>query len=96
MPVYPGSRFQHGEVLSLPDKNGVPQLSVYREDVTVGPLREFLVLRRGQRLEQLAYTAYGDPTLWWVIADANDVPDEYFDDLPVGTTMRIPNAPPSA
>jgi nucleoid-associated protein YgaU len=36
---------------------------------------------------------YGDSNLWWVIADANDVEDEYFDDLPAGVILRIPDAP---
>lgn len=95
MPVFPGSRYQGGEVASLPDKNGVLQLSVYRAPVIVGTLREYVVLRQGTRLDMIAQTVYGDPLKWWVIADANTTPDGYFDDLPTGTILRIPDAPPS-
>ncbi len=96
MAVFAGSRYQGGEVLLLPDKNGVQQLSVYRASVVVGSLQEYVVLRYGTRLDMIAQTVYGDPTLWWVIADANIVPDDYYDDLPPGTTLRIPSAPPSS
>lgn len=96
MPVFAGSRFQGGTVLSLADKNGVLQLSVYRAPTVVGTLREFVYLRQGTRLDQIAQMVYGDATMWWVIADANETPDGYFDDLPAGTLLRIPDAPPSS
>lgn len=95
MPVFPGSRFQGGDVLLLPDKNNVQQLSVYRTNFSVGVLREIVNLRAGTRLDQVAATVYGDATLWWIIADANQVPDDYYDNLPAGTQLRIPDAPPS-
>jgi nucleoid-associated protein YgaU len=96
MAVFPGSRYQNGEVLTLADKNGVMQLSVYRGPVIVGALQEYVVLRQGTRLDQIAQVVYGDPTLWWVIADANQTPDGYFDNLPAGTQLRIPDVPPSS
>jgi nucleoid-associated protein YgaU len=81
-------------VLLLPDKNGVIQLSVYRGPVMVGALQEYVITRTGTRLDEIAQIVYGDATLWWVIADANETPDGYFDDLPAGTQLRIPSAPP--
>lgn len=94
MPVYPGSRYQNGDVETLPDKNGVQQLSVYRAVFSLSPLQEYVILRFGTRLDMLAQIIYGDPTLWWVIADANQTPDDYYDNLPAGTILRIPSAPP--
>lgn len=96
MPVFPGSRYQGGEVASLPDKNGVRQLSVYRAPFIIGTLREYVVLKQGTRLDNIANTVYGDATLWWVIADANSTRDGHFDNLPAGTILRIPDAPPSS
>lgn len=42
------------------------------------------------RLDLLASTYYKDPTLWWVIADTNDVDDPL--DIPIGMKLRIPAA----
>ena len=43
----------------------------------------------GDRLDNLAYQYYGDPTVWWRIADAN--PDVlYWDVLTPGIIIRIP------
>lgn len=41
------------------------------------------------RLDNLAWTYYKDPTLWWIIAEANNIGKG---DLlvPVGKQMRIP------
>lgn len=43
------------------------------------------------RIDQLAYAFYGDPTKWWKIADANpEIMD--WSSIQVGTVIRIPNA----
>lgn len=41
------------------------------------------------RIDLVAYKYYGTPLLYWVIAEANDLNDP--DDLPAGTTLRIPS-----
>jgi hypothetical protein len=46
------------------------------------------VLREGETLAQLAAEAYGDPRLWRVIAEANDIDRPRF--VPVGTPLRLP------
>jgi phage tail protein X len=46
-------------------------------------------LAQGERVDNLAYQYYGDPTVWWRIADAN--PGILFwDNLTAGTVIRIP------
>lgn len=40
------------------------------------------------RLGLIAQDAYGDPSLWWVLADVNDVVDPF--NLPVGEELRVP------
>lgn len=43
----------------------------------------------GERPDTLAYQYYTDPTLWWRIAQAN--PEiMYWDSVPAGTIIRIP------
>ncbi|HEX2572311.1 MAG TPA: LysM peptidoglycan-binding domain-containing protein [Polyangia bacterium] len=45
-------------------------------------------LREGETLQQLAARAYGDPSQWRVIAEANDIDRPRF--VPVGMTLKIP------
>jgi nucleoid-associated protein YgaU len=52
-------------------------------------LREHTVVA-GDTLHSIAYEEYGHPTLWRVVAEANDVDDPLR--LPPGTRLRIPPA----
>jgi hypothetical protein len=45
-------------------------------------------LREGERLDQLAGEAYGNPRLWRAIAEENDIDRPRF--VPPGTPLRIP------
>ena len=44
----------------------------------------------GDRLENLAYRYYGDTTLWWIIAKANNIRDGSFG-LKPSVKIRIPS-----
>jgi nucleoid-associated protein YgaU len=46
---------------------------------------------RGQRLSDIAYQQYGDPTQWRAIADANQLANPRFIDP--GTTLTVPSLP---
>ncbi|HEY1758764.1 MAG TPA: LysM peptidoglycan-binding domain-containing protein [Bryobacteraceae bacterium] len=46
---------------------------------------------RGQRLSDIAYQQYGDPTQWRAIADANQLANPRF--LDPGTTLTVPSLP---
>jgi nucleoid-associated protein YgaU len=48
------------------------------------------VVRRGDTLSAIAADVYGDPTLWRVIAEANNLDDPR--SLPIGATLHIPKA----
>lgn len=48
------------------------------------------VVRRGDQWDLLAWKAYGDESLWWIIADANGV-DDPLQELVPGTTLVIPS-----
>jgi nucleoid-associated protein YgaU len=49
----------------------------------------FYLVKQFDTMSDLAFNSYGDPTLWWLIADAN--PEiMLWDVLPVGKFIRIP------
>lgn len=56
------------------------------------PLKDddiYIVTQTGDRLDTVAYQYYGDQSLWWIIATANNIHDASFgvDD---GTILRVP------
>lgn len=69
-----------GKVIYLPTR--YPSLVASNNDY-------YLITRDQDRLDLLAYDFYGDSTLWWVIAMANDLPgDSMFP--PLGFQLRVP------
>ena len=46
-----------------------------------------VISTEGDRLDNLAFQFYGDPSLWWYIAKANDLNSI---NIPAGTPLRIP------
>ncbi len=42
-------------------------------------------------LDSLAYKYYGDPTLYWVIADYNDIQDPFIKLITKYKTLKIPS-----
>ena len=47
----------------------------------------FVITQDGDRLDTLAYEFYGDSTLWWYLAKANNLTDMH---LEAGVQLRIP------
>jgi nucleoid-associated protein YgaU len=43
----------------------------------------------GERIDTLAAQYYGDPTMWWRVADANPS-IMWYDDIMPGTILRVP------
>ena len=41
------------------------------------------------RIDLVAYECYGNCSLWWVIAEYNEIKDPFF--LPLGTKLIIPS-----
>ena len=73
-----------------------PKVIKYRESVRYPdiPLSEndvYIYTMRGDRLDNLAYQFYNDPTLWWILSTANpDLPnDSLYPTL--GYQLRIPS-----
>ena len=71
------------------DKSGKRVYSTtYYPEIPIGNSDTFIFTREGDRLDNLAYTHYGDNTLWWVIAKANGLRGKIA--LEVATPLRIP------
>ena len=49
----------------------------------------YVISQYGDRLDLLAYQYYGDTSLWWYIAKANDLKVMV---IPTGTSLRIPGS----
>lgn len=66
-----------------------------KQDSTIYPKIEpsdndiFVVSNVGDRLDLLAFQYYGDATMWWVIANANQIGKGTLNIKP-GTQLRIP------
>jgi len=58
-------------------------------DVPRRPEDVIITTESGQRLDRLASEYYGDPTLWWVIAAANELGRGDWT-VPAGIQLRIP------
>lgn len=73
-----------------PDGRTIPYLTVRRP--VVGPLQSTHAVVAGDRLDLIANAAYGDPTQFWRIADAEGA--MWPDDLTaqIGRRLRIPSA----
>ena len=49
-----------------------------------------VIAQEGDRLDNLAFEFYGDPKLWWFIAQANNISTM---NVKSGTSLRIPASP---
>lgn len=58
-------------------------------DIPRRPEDTIITTESGQRLDRLASEYYGDPTLWWVIASANELGRGDWT-VPAGIQLRIP------
>jgi nucleoid-associated protein YgaU len=71
------------------DKSGMRVYSTtYYPEIPIGNSDTFIFTKEGDRLDNLAYTHYGDNTLWWVIAKANGLRGKIA--LKPATPLRIP------
>jgi hypothetical protein len=93
--IYHGSRYEYEPLDRVVDGDGAQNLTIFARSLQAkynsAPFRfSQHVLVEGERLESLAYLAYGTPQLWWLIADANPEIFHPEDDLVPGTIIRIP------
>jgi hypothetical protein len=82
-------RYQNIQVRKTLNKK-IGYLPTFYPSVTVTNEDYYIIAREQDRMDLLANDFYGDPTLWWVIAMANDLDrDSMFP--PLGFQLRIPN-----
>jgi len=83
------SRYQYTtQAIDKDTKNRKHQTTIYPK---IEPNDEdiYVITNIGDRLDLLAFTYYGDVTMWWIIAQANDIGKGTLNIKP-GTNLRIP------
>jgi hypothetical protein len=99
MTIYHGSRYEFEPLDRVFDAKGEQNLTVFprslqaRYNAVPWRFSQHIVVQ-DERLETLAMQTYGDPTLWWLIADANPEVFHPEDDLVPGQVIRIPQYRP--
>jgi len=73
---------------ATPQQNGKYLTSVL-PNIEVSPTDLYIFSREGDRLDALAFTFYGDTSLWWIIANANNLGKGSLI-VPPGLQIRIP------
>lgn len=87
----PIRRYNTSNVIALGTKLGTGQAhTLIRQAIANGNLQYTTDVIKGfVRLDTIAGKAYGDSTLWWIIAAASDV--GWGLQLPPDTVIKIPN-----
>jgi nucleoid-associated protein YgaU len=89
--ILTGSRYADGQVVSsYTNTDGAYHTSVFRTFPTDTASYSLYVWREPDRIDLIARQFLGDASKWWRIMDFNP---EILNpmDIPVGTTIRIPN-----
>ena len=82
------SRYKNNNKIKLENGKRVYRSKIYPNI----PLKDsdiYVVTQTGDRLDTLANQFYGDSSLWWIIATANNIHDATFA-VEDGTTLRVP------
>jgi phage tail protein X len=82
------SRYQNNKVQKLKDGRQVYRTKIY-PNIPLTDTDMYIVTQEGDRLDTLAYQYYGDQSLWWIIATANNIHDASFA-VEDGTILRVP------
>lgn len=82
-------RYQPDTVIKNEDNQRIFETS-YHPEFPITDKDLFIITKRGQRFDELAYQYYQDQTLWWVIAKANGLVDGSLVIRP-GIRIRIPD-----
>ena len=82
------SRYQDSKTIK--DKNGKRKLStIILPVVPPSELDTFIITNGLERLDKLAFDFYDDASLWWIIAEANQLGKGTLM-IPADTRLRIP------
>lgn len=81
-------RYSQIPIQSRYDGKRVYKSTIY-PPIPSSPMDTLIVSNEGDYLDTLAYKYYGDPTLYWIIANANNIGKGRMSVQP-GLTLRIP------
>lgn len=87
------SRYADNVIKPITDSKGVTRTTIVIEAPSQPATYSVSTYtwQRNDQIDYLSYSAYGDETQWWRIANAN--PEILFwSTLPIGTQIRVPNA----
>ncbi len=84
------SRYTYSEVLKTKETNKQFLESTIYPKVKAKDTDMYIISEAGDRLDLLAHKYYGDQSLWWVIATANNINDATFY-VEEGIQLRIPS-----
>lgn len=82
------NRYKNITPKKLKDGRRVYQSKIY-PNIPKSDTDIYIVSQTGDRLDTLAYQYYGDSTLWWILATANNIHDAPLG-LKDGTILRVP------
>lgn len=84
------SRYASSQVVALTRNGQVVNVIVPGEQTAVTFNYISHLLTDNDRLDNLSAQYYGDPTLWWQIANANPELDPDWTNIEPGTVIRVP------
>jgi hypothetical protein len=87
--IYVDSRYADGNVISI-ETNAGPSIAVLREFPTDSSRFYSYVWKEKDRIDLVANSLLGSPSLWWEIMDFNPEIINPFS-IPVGSVLRIPS-----
>ena len=83
------SRYTNNEIQKLKDGREVYRTKIY-PNIPLSDNDIYAVTQTGDRLDTLAYQFFGDASLWWIIATANNIHNAPLG-IKDGTILRIPS-----
>ena len=84
------NRYQNATILKTQYTDRPYYKSKYYQNIPLSENDVYVITTVGDRLDSLAYSYYGDATLWWVIAIANNNATKGALYPVPGTQLRIP------
>ena len=82
------SRYKNKKTKKLEDGREVYRSKIYPK-IPKSDLDTYIVTQGGDRLDTIALQFFGDSSLWWIVAAANNLHDAPFA-VADGTILRIP------
>ena len=90
MSISASSRYATSQIIALQKNGQVINVIVLNQPQTQTVTYVSHMVTATDRLDLLANQYYGDPTQWWVIANANPELNPDWTNIEPGTVIRIP------